>query len=113
MHFHHLKYMATPWQKNPCPRSHAIKKNCIPIIGHHYYILNLSESCPEVDKRIFKEKEKLYNFPPKRSPLGVGGHEIYSVLSSYITNATQIYPVVLEKKMLTYDARRTTTDTNA
>ena len=55
-------------------------------------------------------------FTPKLPPLGVGlGHKIYNFLFPYPTNDTyriwsRFCPVVLEKKMLTDDARRTTTD---
>ena len=55
-------------------------------------------------------------FPQNYLPLGVGGHEIYNFLSPYSTDAThQIWlnwlPNILEKKMLTHDARRRTPST--
>ena len=42
--------MATPLHKNPCPRGHKIYN-----LGHHYYILGLSDLCLGVEKKIFKE----------------------------------------------------------
>ena len=63
----------------------------------------------------------ILHFLPQITYLWVGGHEIYNFLSPSPTDATyQIWlsPVVLEKKMLTHEARRTmhdercTTDAN-
>ena len=83
------------------------------ILGHHYYILNLSEPFREVEKK----KTLFYTFYPKiiPSPLGRGVHKINNFLSSnrcYTPNLVIIGPVVLEKEMLTADARRTTTVAN-
>ena len=49
--------MATPLHKNPgpCPGVHDIYNFGKPFLGHHYYILGLSDLCLGVEKRIFKE----------------------------------------------------------
>ena len=49
-----MTYMATPEHKNPCPRGHEIYNFGTPFLGHHYYILGLSDLCLGVAK-IFKE----------------------------------------------------------
>ena len=54
-----------------------------PLLSHHNYILRLSGLCSGVVKKIFS---KLYT--PKLSHLGVGGHEIYTFLSPYLTGGT-------------------------
>ena len=52
MHFHYLTYMTTPLLKNPCPRGHEIYNFSWPFLGHHYYILGLSDLCLGVEKKI-------------------------------------------------------------
>ena len=47
--------MTTPWHKNPCPRGHEIYNFGRPFLGHHYYILGLSDLCLEVERKILKE----------------------------------------------------------
>ena len=47
---------------------------------------------------------------PELPPLGVGGHEFYNSYSCYIPNLDKLGPVVIEKNMLTHDARRTMDD---
>ena len=47
--------MDTPKYKNPCPAGHKIDIFCSPFLVHHYYILNLSELCLRVKRKIFKE----------------------------------------------------------
>ena len=47
--------MATPHHRNPSPRGHEIYNFGRPFLGHHYYILGLSDLCLEVEKKIFKE----------------------------------------------------------
>ena len=45
--------MATPKHKNPCPGGHEIYNFGRPFLGHHYYILGLSDQCLGVEKKIF------------------------------------------------------------
>ena len=52
--------MATPKHKNPCPRGHEIYSFGRPFLGHHYYILDLSDLCLGVEKTIFKEIMQLH-----------------------------------------------------
>ena len=47
--------MTMPLHKNPCSWGHKIYNFGRPFFGHHYYALTLSESCPRVQKKIFKE----------------------------------------------------------
>ena len=72
MHFHYMTFMVMPQHKNPCPRGLEIYKFGRPFLGHHYYILSLSE----------------HFLPQNYLPLGVGGHEIYNFLSPYPKDAT-------------------------
>ena len=37
--------------KIPCPRGHEVYKYGRPIVGHHYYILSLSDVCLSVENR--------------------------------------------------------------
>ena len=46
--------MTTPLHKNPCPESHEIYNFVRPLLGHHYYILSLSDLCMGVKKKILK-----------------------------------------------------------
>ena len=55
MHFPYMKYMATPYHKDPCPRVHEIYNFGRTFLGHHYYILILSDICMGVEKKIFIE----------------------------------------------------------
>ena len=107
MHFHYLTYMATPERKNPCPGGHEIYNIGRLFLGHHYYTLILSEPWPWVEKKIFLPQNYLF--------WGWGGSWNLQNLVSlpyrcYIPNLVKIGPVVLEKKMLTDDGRRTTHD---
>ena len=65
--------MATPQQKNPCPRGHKIYTFGRPILGHHYL-------------RLFSLSGLYPKLPPP--PLGIGSHDIYNFLSPYPTDAT-------------------------
>ena len=81
-----------------------------PFLGHHYYILGLSDQCLGVEKKIFREIYQYYTFTPKLPALGVGVMKITIFLVSlpfrcYIPNLAKIGSVVLEKKMLTNNAR--------
>ena len=78
-----------PLQKNPCPVGHEIYKFDRPLLGHHYYMLSLSDLCLGVEKKnFFKKYINITLFTPKLPPLGGGDHEIYNFLSSYPTDAT-------------------------
>ena len=44
--------MVTPHHKNPCPGVHEIYNFGRPFLGHHYYILGLSD--------LFLGEEKIY-----------------------------------------------------
>ena len=46
--------MATPYHKNPSPGGHEIYNFGTPFLGHHYYILNLSDLCVGVKKKTLK-----------------------------------------------------------
>ena len=59
-----------------------------PIHSHHYYILSLSDSCPGVEKKIFKDLHIFYTLSPKINTPWGGHHEIYKVLSPYLIHAT-------------------------
>ena len=58
MHFHYMTNMATPQNKNPCPRGQEMFNVCRPLLGYHFFILGLSDQCPGVEKKI----KKLYQF---------------------------------------------------
>ena len=110
MHFHHMTYMTTPQHKNPCPRGHEIYNFGRPFLGHHYYILGLSNLCLGVEQKMLKEKMHFHNMtymwprPCTRTPAPEiqqfysfyhkiifpwgRGHEIYNFLSPYPTDAT-------------------------
>ena len=55
MQFDFKTNMAMPLHKNPCPRGHEIYNFGRPFLGHHYYILGLSDLCQRAEKKIFKE----------------------------------------------------------
>ena len=82
MQFHYMTYMATPQHKNPCPRSHQIYNFGKLFLGHHYYILSLSDLCLGVEKTIFEEimyfHYLTYMATPQRKNPCRGGHEIYN-----------------------------------
>ena len=48
-------YMTMPWHKNPCPGGYDIYSFGKPFLGHEYYALSLSKSCPRVEEGNFKE----------------------------------------------------------
>ena len=88
-----------------------------PFLGHlcyiHVHVLtnSLSEPCPRVEKKIFYEKHQFYTFYSKiTSPCGWGSWNLQFPVSfpyrCYIPNVVKISLVVLEKKMLTDNARR-------
>ena len=55
LHFHYMTYMTMAQYKNSCPKGHKIYNFGRPFLGHHYYILSLSDLCMGADKKIFKE----------------------------------------------------------
>ena len=67
--------------QEPLPLGHENYNFGRPFLGRHYYIHNLSEPCPGVEK-------KYINFTPKLPPLEVGDHEIYNFLFPFHTDAT-------------------------
>ena len=58
-----------------------------PFLGHHYYILSLSDICMGVEKKIFKYINFTL-FTPKLSPFGVKGHKITFFFASHPTRGT-------------------------
>ena len=55
MHFQYITYIATPERKNPCPGGHESYNFGRPFLGHHYYILSLSDLYLGVEKKFLKE----------------------------------------------------------
>ena len=97
-----------PQHKNPYPGGQEIHNFGKPFLGHHYYILFLSEQCLGEEK-IFKEIHEFY--PQITSPWGRGSWNLQFLVSlpyrCYIPNLVKIDTVVL-RKMLTLDTRRRT-----
>ena len=79
----YITYMVTPMtnHKNPCPTCHEIYNFGITFLGYHYYTLSLSESCLEVEKKIFKEimhfHSMTYIATLQHNNPCPGDHEIY------------------------------------
>ena len=60
-------------QHKPCPGCHEIYNFGITFLGHHYYILDVSDLCLGVEKKNFKEIQQFYTFYPQiTSPLRRG-----------------------------------------
>ena len=76
LHFHYMTYMTMPQCKNSCPKGHKIYNFGRPFLGHHYYILSLSDLCLGADKKIFKEimhfHYVIYDHTPAQEPLPRG-----------------------------------------
>ena len=77
-------------------------------LGHHYYTLILSETCPRIEKKIFFKIHQFDTFNPKiSSRLGGGSWNLQFLVSlpyrCYIPNLVKIGSVVLQKKMLMDD----------
>ena len=53
MHFIYIIYMAMSRHKNSCSRCHEIYSFDKPFLGHHYFVLSLSDLCPGVENKIF------------------------------------------------------------
>ena len=80
MHFHNMTYMATPEHKNPCPGGHYIKNFGRPFLGYQYYILELSDPCPSVDKKRSRNIAfSLYGHAPAQEHLP-GGVKQFTIL---------------------------------
>ena len=71
-------------------RGHEIYNFVITFLDHHYNKRSFSYLCPGVEKKILKEKHRLYTFTPKIiSPWG-GDNKIHNFLSPYPTHATYL-----------------------
>ena len=119
MYFHYMTYTTTSQHKNPSPGGYERYTFERPFLGHHCYILSLSDQCLGVEIKILLEIQQFYTFTPKITSPGMRGHDIYNFLSPYPTDATyqivhnqivKIGSVVHEKEMLTHDGRRTMDD---
>ena len=62
--------MATPLQKNPLPEGHKIYNFGRHFLGYHYYTINLSEPCPNLEKIFLKQTSILHFLPANYVPLG-------------------------------------------
>ena len=60
--------MATPLRQNPCPGGYEIYNFGRPFLGHHYYLLSLSELCLGVEKKIFKSIMHFYYMTEMANP---------------------------------------------
>ena len=73
--------MATPYQRNLCPRGHEIYYFGRAFPGHHFYILRLPALCPGVQKKILKEIMHIYYMAKMATPYhknpGQRSHENY------------------------------------
>ena len=82
MQFHYLSYMTTPQHKNPCPRGHEVYYFDRPFLGHHQYILGLSDQCLGVEKKISKDimqfHDMTYMAMPQHKKSCPRAHEIYN-----------------------------------
>ena len=62
--------MATTQHKNACPGGHKIRNFGRPILGHDYCKLSLSETCPQIIEKIFKENSVLPFLPQNYRSFG-------------------------------------------
>ena len=72
---------------NPCPGGHEVYNFGRVFLGHHYYTLILSETCPSREEDFLRNTSILHFLPQNYLPFGWGkggGH----VLSPYPTDAT-------------------------
>ena len=102
LYSHTPAHKPLPWGLNNCNFGRLF-------LGHHQYILSLTEPC-HGETNFTKYNFKL--FTPKSPPPGMGVMK-YTISCLYIPKLEKIGPVVLEKKMLTHDTRRTMTDVNS
>ena len=107
MHFKYKTYRATPQNKNPCPRGHEIYNFGKPF----FFIITTQLVCliyTWEQRRLFKEIQQVYTFYLKiTSPLNLQ-FLVPLPYRCYLPTVVKIGPDVLEKKMLTHDARRRT-----
>ena len=104
-------YMTTPQHKNPYPGCHEIYNFGKPFLGHHSYILSLTDQCLGVEEKILKEIQQFYIFYPKITFPWQGVMKFLFSLPyrCYIPNLVRI----LEKRIngerrTTHDGRRKT-----
>ena len=81
MHIHKYDIWPRPSRKT-LPQGHEIYNFDRFFLCHHYYIFSLSDPCPWVEKKIFRE------IHPRIIFHWGGGHEIYNLLSLHPTHAT-------------------------
>ena len=118
MHFHYMIYVATPQHKNPCPEGHEIYNLGGPflklvIITMHLVCMNHALK----KRRRFLRNPSILHFLPLNHLHFVWGPWVLQSLVSlpyrcYKPNLVTIGSVVIGKKILTNDVRRTTTDAN-
>ena len=86
MHFHYMTYMATPYHKNICPGGHEMYNFGRPFLGHHYYIISLSDLCLGIEN-IFYEVlvHQFYTFFPQITFPWVGGGVMKFTISCLLT----------------------------
>ena len=94
MHFYHITYMATPQHKNPCPGRYEIYNFGRPFLGHHYFILTLSDICLGVEKKIFRELMYFHYItymvtPQSKNPCP-WGHEMYNIGRPFLVHHNYI-----------------------
>ena len=77
-----------PLHKNPCLGGHEIYKFGRPILGHHYYILGLSDQCLVSREEEFLQNTSILHFLPPNYLLLGWGHEVKIFFSLYPTDAT-------------------------
>ena len=98
-----------PQHKNSCPGNHEFTILVDPFLVIIHFVC--PNHAPQSKKRFFKKYINFTHFTPNLPPIEMKGHEIYIFLSPYpnrcyIPNLVKIGLIVLEKKMLTDDARR-------
>ena len=80
-----MTYMAFPSTRTPAQG--VLKFRYLIDLPNLYPILSFPDLWPGVEKS-FEEINQFYTFTPKLSPLGIGSHEIYNLLSPFLTDAT-------------------------
>ena len=104
MQFHNMTYMATPLHKNPCSRGHEIHNFGRPFLGHHYYILGLSDLCLGIEKKIFKEIMQFHNMTYMATPYHKNpcprGHEIHNFGRPFLVSQYDLYGPAPQQEQL-------------
>ena len=111
-----MTYMARPQHKNPCPGVQEFYNFGRAFFGHYYCLLSFSDLSLGIEKKILQEIHQFYTFYPQTtSPWGEGSWNLQFLVflpyRCYIPILVKIGPVVLVKKILTDDERRTPQDT--